>query len=727
MCPSNDRRVSSSSPIDGRYINSFFEFPKNTSVKRKKNINKTFKQLMKIGGAIRTHQPLKARWQLIRRVPISVGVAWYSCDLSLLPPDLASTFIHLTPDDETELFLDKCREKSDWVLTQIFHTLLKSILGWFMTSTTINSWLQRGSMFVFSRKQLLHLLGMRSSWRGSNLLDIGAGDGNVTSIMAPLFDRVYVTEASSGMRNLLHAKGFTILDVESWTQMENEYDVISILNVLDRCDRPLTMLKEAIQRLKPGSGRLLVALALPFSSYVESGKSDHKPSEVLPIEGSTFEHQVNSVVNNVFTTCGLQVESWARVPYLCEGDLHQSFYWLFDAIFIFPNKYKQFSFHFATHQQQPLGKVCAGKTRPLSSFLSKRNYWDLFMGFANAGLTNSVNESSPHLTGDGDHRPRRGRGRGLGAYLLESYCDDAASEGMLFDTLEEDTAITCVAKQQLLMTSSYRSASVDRERATPQYYGSDSTKFLPVLERYRANLPEACPLAPQRDVYGIQESQKLEEGPANWRCGLCGKSFYSEAYLDRHFDSRHFNVLNMRSDAVCLARYCDIMRCEVLITKQGIAMSMAVKSTETLSAVAQLPVMPNVKSNLKQSGWTERCQEKKLRELRNKCQVVIRDCISGLLLNLSLKDFKEIEEDLNKAVCSYLTCEKYWENPLTEIRQFPVALAVLFLCLLVTGISSDYYGKEDYGDAVLPNHVYTEHLVCVQYNHKCELRHRMME
>lgn len=34
----------------------------------------------------------------------------------------------------------------------------------------------------------------------NTLLDIGAGDGGVTAKLAPLFDSVHVTEASSSMR-----------------------------------------------------------------------------------------------------------------------------------------------------------------------------------------------------------------------------------------------------------------------------------------------------------------------------------------------------------------------------------------------------------------------------------------------------------------------------------------------------------------------------------------------
>lgn len=58
------------------------------------------------------------------------------------------------------------------------------------------------------------------------------------------------------------------------------------------------------------------------------------PQEVLQIEGLTLEEQLDSFVNNVIIPAGFDVISWSRVPYLCEGDLAQSFYWLDDVVFV---------------------------------------------------------------------------------------------------------------------------------------------------------------------------------------------------------------------------------------------------------------------------------------------------------------------------------------------------------------------------------------------------------
>lgn len=66
--------------------------------------------------------------------------------------------------------------------------------------------------------------------------------------------------------------------------------------------------------------------------------STTEPEQKLPITGATFEEQVCSAVHNVFEPSGLEVLCWTRLPYLCEGDLSQDYYWLHDAVFVMSAK-----------------------------------------------------------------------------------------------------------------------------------------------------------------------------------------------------------------------------------------------------------------------------------------------------------------------------------------------------------------------------------------------------
>ena len=61
-----------------------------------------------------------------------------------------------------------------------------------------------------------------------------------------------------------------MLDVETWDRGPHKYDVVSCLNVLDRCSRPLSLLRQMADKLDSG-GLLVLALVFPFEPFVENG------------------------------------------------------------------------------------------------------------------------------------------------------------------------------------------------------------------------------------------------------------------------------------------------------------------------------------------------------------------------------------------------------------------------------------------------------------------------
>lgn len=89
-------------------------------------------------------------------------------------------------------------------------------------------------------------------------------------------------------------------------------------------------------------------------------------------------------------------------------------------------------------------------------------------------------------------------------------------------------------------------------------------RWMPILKKHQVELPLECPFHESRDIFRPQQKAKHQHRPSQWTCGLCGKSFYAEKHLDAHFDNRHKSNVNTAEDAVCLADYCDIMRCDVL-------------------------------------------------------------------------------------------------------------------------------------------------------------------
>lgn len=70
--------------------------------------------------------------------------------------------------------------------------------------------------------------------------------------------------------------------------------------------------------------------------------------------------------------------------------------------------------------------------------------------------------------------------------------------------------------------------------------------------------PDDCPFKAERHIWHFQDAQmqkKRVNGRVNWVCGICGKSFKSEHYLDVHMEKRHMDTA---TGDVCLADYCEI-------------------------------------------------------------------------------------------------------------------------------------------------------------------------
>nr|XP_017834296.1 protein-L-histidine N-pros-methyltransferase isoform X5 [Callithrix jacchus] len=198
---------------------------------------------------------------------------WYVCNREKLCESLQAVFVQSYLDQGTQIFLNNSIEKSGWLFIQLYHSFVSSVFSLFMSRTSINGLLGRGSMFVFSPDQFQRLLKINPDWKTHRLLDLGAGDGEVTKIMSPHFEEIYATELSETMIWQLQKKKYRVLGINEWQNTGFQYDVISCLNLLDRCDQPLTLLKDIRSVLEPTRGRVILALVLPFHPYVENGWS----------------------------------------------------------------------------------------------------------------------------------------------------------------------------------------------------------------------------------------------------------------------------------------------------------------------------------------------------------------------------------------------------------------------------------------------------------------------
>ncbi|CAF1453517.1 unnamed protein product [Adineta steineri] len=259
---------------------------------------------------------------------------WYRLTHSdRLREEYSALFQELHEDEETTAFLEESQAKSDNIPVQVLHSLASTVLTVFIARTSANGLIGRGRMFVYSTAQFKKLLDINDNEQSqmSSLLDIGAGDGSVTQRMASLFEKVYTTEMSSIMQWRLSYNGYTVLDTDQWGDLK--FDVITCLNVLDRCEKPLTLLKKIREHLNPDNGRVIITLVLPFKPYTEYN-DDHHPDESIHIKTRLPEEQINEFISNVFQPLGFRLRKLSRLPYLCEGDMERSYYFLSDYIFV---------------------------------------------------------------------------------------------------------------------------------------------------------------------------------------------------------------------------------------------------------------------------------------------------------------------------------------------------------------------------------------------------------
>eukprot|EP01046_Picozoa_sp_COSAG06_P041950 COSAG06_NODE_5277_length_3590_cov_19.689487_3_plen_451_part_00 len=195
-----------------------------------------------------------------------------------------------------------------------------------MTNTDRIALLDTHLMHVMSSEQAQVMFGAERL--GGKLLDIGAGVGAVTEELAVLFDDALTTEVSQNMAERLRERGFDCMHTRGTGDLAEEFRAhcggtipelraISLLNVLDRCPEPQTMLESIYRMMVPGHTQLLIALVLPFGPFVETPHGRVAPTEKLPISPNCcWETAVASLLANVLTPMGFEVERVGRVPYL---------------------------------------------------------------------------------------------------------------------------------------------------------------------------------------------------------------------------------------------------------------------------------------------------------------------------------------------------------------------------------------------------------------------------
>jgi len=196
----------------------------------------------------------------------------------------------------------------------------------------INGLLKMHPMHLLSTVQWRSLLGEVPS---GALLDIGAGNGDVTRPLGALFEEVCTTELSVMMAWRLRQRGYQCFrgDVSVDGLPGNNYAAISCLNVLDRCRRPRSLLERLSSGLASG-GVLVVSVPLPYDPFYYDGGLTKDPEERLDCPSACWEESFAALVSSNLEPLGLSVRSWTRAPYLSVGGQHQELSSLDDAVVV---------------------------------------------------------------------------------------------------------------------------------------------------------------------------------------------------------------------------------------------------------------------------------------------------------------------------------------------------------------------------------------------------------
>ena len=253
----------------------------------------------------------------------------YGVQPEKLGPALGARFHYLGADEATRAWIDDALARPHGAMAMAARVALAKV----MSDYDANGLLGTHDMRVLGREQWIALLGALPTGR---VLDVGAGDGKVTAELVGEAREVVTTELSPRMAARLRERGYRCHELDLATEALPEdpgFDVIAMLNVLDRSAKPISLVERLRDLLSP-EGVLVVAAPLPLSPHVHVGPVTLEPDERLPLDDRSWEHAAATLRANLFAPLDLEVRALTRVPYLCRGSAKRPVVVLDDAIFV---------------------------------------------------------------------------------------------------------------------------------------------------------------------------------------------------------------------------------------------------------------------------------------------------------------------------------------------------------------------------------------------------------
>ncbi|MFK7998189.1 MAG: methyltransferase domain-containing protein [Polyangiales bacterium] len=261
----------------------------------------------------------------------------YGCDVEAFPTALRRLWRPLDMDASTKAWIDDAVAHPHGRAAMAALAIARSV----MSDYDANGLVGAHDMRVLGTEQARRLLTAAGIKEGGTLLDVGAGEGQVTDELAPLFSAVTTTELSTGMARRLRGRGYEChtLDLAEerlpGSAEAEGFDCVALLNVIDRTSRPYRLVERLQTLLRPG-GVLLCTVPLPLKPHVHMGPVTVSPEEVLPTPRGrgNFVDCMSSLAEIFFPACNLEPVLLSRVPYLCRGDRKKPVIALDDAVFV---------------------------------------------------------------------------------------------------------------------------------------------------------------------------------------------------------------------------------------------------------------------------------------------------------------------------------------------------------------------------------------------------------
>lgn len=258
----------------------------------------------------------------------------YGCRENALSPTVRSAWQPIGMDDCARQFIEEQFERPHGFWLTRLHRVLSS----FASDFDVNGWLNTYPLHLLSTAQWKSLLP--SLDRRSTHLDVGAGNGDLTMQLAPLFSKTTTTERSRAMVKRLRARGFECVpqtgrEDDTDPLQARRFDVVSCLNVLDRSPLPKTLLARTARWVANG-GLLVLSVPLPLQPFYYAGASTLAPDESLGVPDGPWEAQCVALVESFLDAYPhFRLGRVTRCPYISGGDATQRLYVLDALVVVF--------------------------------------------------------------------------------------------------------------------------------------------------------------------------------------------------------------------------------------------------------------------------------------------------------------------------------------------------------------------------------------------------------